>query len=425
MNRNPYYLLGLLFLISVINYLDRQVLSILQEDIRADLGLTDSQLGLLALGFGVLYAVFALPVGRLADTRSRKGILLVCLSVWSAVTSATALVQSFGALLAARMGVAVGEAGVYPTAHSMIADRFPVTKRATAIAVFGAGVPIGVMLSITLGGLISDGFGWRSTFLFFGLPGLALAILFYLTVAEPKRGGADGIEHVAEQKSVWATLKRLAQSRGYVFVVTGATAQALVGYSTLHWLPSYYIRTFNLTPTDVAVSLGPVVGLTGLVGTLATAYLADRMARRDVRWYAWLLAASMVLSYPFYILALQADTYQTSLVLMAAPLFFATAFLGISNALVQSLVPVRMRGMAAAVKTVCLNIIGFGVGGQLVGILSDIYSTDVAGEGLKTALMIVGTANLLALILYLASARHLANDIKSARADSEARREKT
>ncbi len=421
MSQNPYYLLGLLFLISVINFLDRQVLSILQEDIRADLALTDSQLGLLALGFGVLYAVFALPVGRLADSHSRKGILLACLTLWSAVTSATALVQSFVALLAARMGVAVGEAGVNPTAHSMIADRFSLTERATAIAVYGAGVPVGLMLSITLGGLIADSYGWRYTFLFFGLPGLALAIFFYLTVAEPERGEADGLKRVADQKSMWQTLRRLAHSKAYVFIVAGATAQALVGYSTLHWLPSFYIRAFDLTPSDVAVSLGPLIGVTGLVGILATAYLGDRLARRDIRWYAWVLAASMAISYPFYVLALQADSFQISLGMIAVPLFFATAFLGISNALVQSLVPVRMRGMAAAVKTICLNIVGFGVGGQVVGVLSDALSTTTAGDGLKSALTIVVTANLVALILYLISAVYLKTDIETARADSEAR----
>ena len=414
MKTNPNYLLFIVFLLSVINFLDRQVLSILQEDIKVDLSLNDSQLGMLALGFGVFYAVFALPIGRMADRFQRKTIILACLSLWSVVTSATALVQGFGTLLAARMGVAIGEAGAGPISHSMIADKFPVERRATAIAIYGAGVPVGLMLSILLGGLIAEAFGWRMTFLFFGIPGLLLAILFFLTVSEPERGSADGLSEVTEAPPLKQAVTQILSSKGFVLIVAGATAQAMVGYSMLHWLPSYFIRTYGLSVSDVAVKLGPIIGGTGLVGVLVTAAVADYLGKKDRRWYAWVLALSMVVAFPFYCAAILVKDFNLSLVLIAVPLFTGTAFLGISNALVQSLVPVRTRALSSAMKTICLNIFGFGLGGQLVGLLSDAYASDVSGEGLGFGLITVGLFNLVAMIFYLFSAKYLDADIERA-----------
>ena len=175
----------MLFFVSVLNFLDRQVLAIVQEDIKLELGLSDSQLGMLALAFGAVHGLSALPVGRLADRFSRKKVLLGCLTVWSSITLLTGFVSSFGQLLATRIGVAMGEAGVTPTTYAMISDRFPLRQRARAIAAVAVGTPVGLMLSLLLGGLIADSLGWRMTFVLFGAPGLLLAAVIYFTLKGP------------------------------------------------------------------------------------------------------------------------------------------------------------------------------------------------------------------------------------------------
>ncbi|MCG8442314.1 MAG: MFS transporter, partial [Caulobacterales bacterium] len=201
--------------------MDRQVLSIVQEDVKLDLGLSDGQLGLFALAFGTVHAICALPLGRVADKAPRKTVLIACLTVWSSMTAVAGMAGNFVQLLLARMGVAAGEAGVTPTSYSMISDKFPVRRRATALAVVGAGIPVGLMFSLLLGGVIADNLGWRWTFVIFGLPGLVLALIFALTIQAPARGEADGLSKTV-RSSFAASLSHLLTTRSFLLVITGA-----------------------------------------------------------------------------------------------------------------------------------------------------------------------------------------------------------
>jgi MFS family permease len=412
------YLLALLFAVSVINFLDRQILSIVQEDVKVDLSLTDSQLGFLALAFGLVHALFALPIGRIADRVPRKGVLVVCLTVWSSITALGGLVANYSQLVLVRMGVALGEAGVTPTAYSMISDKFPVKRRAFAMAICNACIPIGLMFSLLLGGLIADNFGWRWAFVLFGVPGIFVALLLAFTVKAPERGESDGIKQI-QQTDFVATLKHLLTTPTFLFVLLGSATKSVAAQGVGQWIPTYYIRKFDLSMGEVGATLGPLFGITGLIGLLIASYLADRLSQRDIRWYAWIVAGSNALVFPFLIVSLLAGEYLLSLLFFSVSLLSGNAMLAISNALVQSTAPVQMRGMASAMKTTMLSFVGFGLGGTLTGVLSDVFSTDDPSQGLMISLMIVGSAHLVAAVLFMISARTLQRDVDAARAASE------
>ena len=415
------YFMTILFLISVVNFLDRQVLSIVQEDVKIELSLSDSQLGLLALAFGLFHAGFALPVGRMADRSSRKSVLVGCLAVWSSITLFTGFVTNFVQLMVMRMGVAMGEAGVTPTSYSMISDKFPIQRRATAVAIYSAGIPVGLMLSLFLGGLIAREFGWRMTFVLFGIPGLILAGLLAYTVAEPRKGGSDGIKEV-RQTRFFEALIELVRIRTYVFILIATTVHSIVGYGILHWMPSYYIRAFELDKATVGISMGPVIGIAGLVGAVGAAVLADRLSRRDLRWYPWILGSVMIAGFPFLIGSLLAGSFVLSLVLFGLFILITNSALGLTNASLQSTSPVQSRAMAAGLKTLCLSFIGYGLGGALIGLLSDALSGDGAGDaaGLSRALIVVSILLPVSGALYLLSAPSFRGDVEAAKALSEA-----
>ena len=228
------------------------------------------------------------------------------------------------------------------------------------------------MLALSLGGSVAEAAGWRMTFVIFGLPGLLLALIFAITVDPPKRGEADGIAKVQES-SFLAALWRLLRIRTYLLMLLGATTHSVLGYGALQWMPSFYIRRFDLSTAEVGLAMGPVWGVSGIVGIFATAFLADRMASRDLRWYAWILAAGVILSFPLFLVALTFNAVAISLVAFGLCLFFGKTSVGITSALIQNTAPVQMRGMAAGLKTVCLSLIGYGLGGALISALNDLF----------------------------------------------------
>lgn len=414
------YLLGILFFVSVFNFLDRQVLSIVQEAIKVDLELTDSQLGMFALAFGIAHALLALPIGRLADTRfSRKSVLVACLAVWSAMTAVCGVAQNYIQLLIARLGVAAGEAGVTPTTYSMISDKYPIRYRATAISVCSAGIPVGVMLSLFFGGLLADAVGWRMTFILFGVPGLLLAALIAFTVKAPQRGEADGITEV-RAVDFWPAFIHLFTTRTFVLVVVGSAFKSIAAYGIALWMPSFYIRKFDLTMAEVGTTFGPTLGIVGLISMFVASYFADKLGEKDLRWYPWIIAGTLMLAFPFKILALTADTYYVSLAFFAVSGLTGSAMLGITNAMVQSTAPVQMRGMASASKTMALSFVGFGLGGALVGLLSDLFGAGDSALGLEYAIMAVSVTYVISGLLFIMSSTSFRQDFDNARLASRA-----
>jgi len=408
---SPKYFLVLMFFIGVINYLDRQVLGIVQDDIKADLSLTDSQLGYIGLAFGLMHAFFALPIGRLGDRTSRKKVLVACMGVWSTMTMVTGAISNFGQLVITRMGVAIGESGVTPTTYSLMADKFPITQRARAISAIVIGMPIGLMFANMLGGIIATEIGWRLTFVVFGLPGIILAIIIAITVIPPRQGESDGITNV---KSIgfFEGLKTILSVTTYRWVLLGSILNSVFGYGLIQWLPSYVRRAFDMTRTETGVAVGLIIGIAGLSGTLIGALIADKLAGRDLRWYGWIIGICYIMSFPCFALAFAGSNYMLSMVVMTGGLFAGFGAGACVNALIQSTTPIQVRGMSAALKTWGLSFLGYGVGGMMIGRLSDYFDTGVKGEGLGQALLYMSVFPLLAGICFLICTRTLREDIR-------------
>lgn len=409
--RYRYYVLVIIFVTAVFNFIDRQILSILQEPIKNDFGLDDSQVGSLSLVFTLFYVGLALPLARLADQTVRKTMLAICLSVWSLMTALSGGAQNFVQLAAARAGVGAGESGGAPICHSMIADYFPPENRATALSVYAMGVPVGVMLGLVIGGVVAENLGWRAAFLVVGLPGLLLALVIYFTVKEPPRGLSENMDQSGEPPKLGETFAYLWTLKSFRHLAVGAGLQAMVAYGTLQWFPSFFVRVHDYSVQDVGLVMGPLLGLAGLIGTVGSGLLADRLARRDRRWYLWMCALSMAIATPFTAAALIAGSPALAFALYFIPMILGNTFIGVTGAVVQGLAPVRMRALAAATKTLILNLIGLGLGPFIIGFLSETFNQGDSGEGLRMAMLWLITINLWAAIHYVIGARHLPGEL--------------
>jgi predicted MFS family arabinose efflux permease len=405
------YVLAILTVVYVFNFIDRQILSILMEPIRLDLHLSDSELGLLSgLSFALFYASFGVPIARLADKTSRRNIIVVCLAAWSVMTAVCGFAQSFVQLLLARIGVSVGEAGASPSSHSMIADLFPHGRRSTALAIYATGIPIGTLIGLSVGGLINQAFNWRVAFMVVGLPGLIAAALVALTIREPVRAGAAaGSVHSGALRELWAI-------SSYRRLTLAASLHAFTAYAALQWNPAFLIRIHGMRTGQVGLWLGLIVGVTGTIGTLGGGYLADRLGRRDARWYAWLPALTIGCGIPFYLAAYLASGASSALLLLIVPALCANCFTGPVFGAVQSLAPLRTRALAAAVLLFIISVVGLGLGPLTVGIVSDLLKSKLGRDSLRWAMCSAAIAELAAIVVFLRAASSLRRDLAMANA---------
>lgn len=408
------YVLGILLVVYVFNFIDRQILSILLQPIKLDLGLSDTQLGLLSgIAFAVFYVGFGIPLARLADRSSRVNIISGSLAVWSAMTAVCGLAQNFWQLLAARIGVGIGEAGCSPPAHSLISDYFAPESRATALSIYSLGIPIGVMVGFLVGGWIEEYFGWRVAFLVVGLPGILMAILVRMTIKEPPRGHSEPVRDHGVQLRLAEVAGYLWGRRAFRHVAFAAGLHAFVGYGVISWLPSFLARSHQMGGAEIGTWLALLAGIVGGLGTLAGGYLGDRYAKRDRRWYVWLSAISLLLTIPFSIFAFLAESKYWALTLYILPTFFGAFYHGPTLAVIQGLAQVRMRAISAAVYLFIVNLVGLGLGPLAVGVLSDLLTPSFGVESLRYALLGVFMVNIWSAIHYFFAARTLRADLDS------------
>jgi predicted MFS family arabinose efflux permease len=404
-----YYVLGILLVVYVFNFIDRQILSILMEPVRLELGLSDTQLGFLSgIAFALFYATLGIPIARIADRTSRTGVISICLALWSLMTAVCGLAQSFWQLLAARIGVAVGEAGGSPPSHSLIADYFQPSERATALGIFALGVPIGVMFGLFVGGWANEFLGWRITFMLVGLPGVALAVVVWLTVREPRR--TSGAQRPPEV-SIRDVFGFLWSQRSFRYMALASSVHAFVGYGIAQWYPVFFIRSHGMSTGEVGTYLAFVIGLFGGLGTFLGGYVADRLAARDRRWYMWLPLLATGFATPFFFGIFLAPTFGMAFLYMMIPTMLTSFYLGPVFSMTQGLVPPAMRATAAAVLLFIVNIIGLGLGPQFAGILSDLLRPTFAADSLRYALLIMSMFTLLGAVLYGFAARSLRDDL--------------
>jgi predicted MFS family arabinose efflux permease len=414
------YVLGTLVVIYTFNFIDRQILSILLEPIKLDLGLSDTQLGMLTgFAFALFYATLGIPIARWADRGNRRNLIAVALTVWSAMTALSGLAQNFWQLLIARVGVGVGEAGCSPPAHSMIADYYPATHRATALGIYSLGIPFGILFGFIAGGWINEFFGWRAAFFVVGAPGILLAVVVRYTMREPRRGMAEGLSASPEQPGILETFSHLWRMPSFRHLAFGGALTAFVGYGLVSWIPSYLIRSHGMQTGEVGTYLGLILGIPGGLGIVLGGYLADRFGSRDTRWYLWIATVALLAAMPFSVGVYLAASPYAAMAFLILPVFLGNFYQATTFSQTQGLAGLRMRSVAAAVLLFIINIIGLGLGPQAVGIISDALQPTFAQESLRYALLICAFVNIWAALHFYLAGKHLAADLASAQTSSE------
>ncbi len=406
------YALGVLVVVYTFNFIDRQILSILLEPIKQDLGLSDSALGMLTgFAFALFYATLGIPIARFADRSNRRNLIAWALAIWSAMTAVSGLAQNFWHLLLARIGVGVGEAGCSPPAHSMLADYFPTENRATALGIYSLGIPFGILFGFIAGGWLNEFFGWRVAFFIVGVPGLLLAILVRFTLREPPRGMAEGRVADEEQPTIMETFRFLWSKRSFRHMAVGGGLTAFVGYGVITWVPSFLIRSYGMSTGDVGTYLGLILGIPGGIGIALGGYLADRYGARDTRWYLWIVSVALIASTPLFFGVYLSNTAFASLMFLILPILLGNFYQATTFSQTQGLVSLRMRSVSAAVLLFILNMIGLGAGPQAVGILSDILQPSYGDESLRYALLILSTVQIWAAYHYYQAGKSLKDDL--------------
>jgi MFS family permease len=382
----------ILFCVSFCNYLDRFILSVLLPSIKADLGLTDTQLGALGTAFTVSYVLLSIPFARLADRYSRKTIISLCVAIWSAMTALCGFAQTFWQLAIARVLVGVGEAGATPPSHALIADFYPLTKRTTALAVFGLGAPFGIIIGFITASWIAQNYDWRAAFLALGLPGLVLALCVYFGIREPRRGASDAPEkaqQAVEYISFMGSVKALWQSSAFCHFAFATGLYTVVYIGVVNWLPSYFIRSFDMELSQVGLWLAMSLGLSQLIGSLSCGVLTDHLVKRSVLWFSRIPALAMLLSSPLFLIVFGTQSPVMSALALALA-FLIGIFQGpASFAAVQGIVHVRIRATAVAIFLCITNLVGGMIGPLFTGWLSDYLEPTYGDEALRQALLFV------------------------------------
>lgn len=389
-NPRRYYVLGLLTALNLLLILDKIILSVLIEPIRADFNLSDGQLGaLMGLVYAVCMGAAGLPLGMLADRMSRRNLAAICVSAWSAMTLACAAAQNLLHLVLARIGVGVGEAGGGPAAVSMIADMFEPRRRATAMAFFALGTPLAGLVSLTFVTQISHAYGWRMALVAAALPGFVLTLLLLLTVREPERGRWDGARKKTQAPRLLETLTYAWNQKSLRHLLLGATLCYIVVAGMGSWHFSFLVRTHSLALHEAGPIIGVGIAICGIASNLTSGLLSDFLGARDERYRVWMISAGAVATLfigAWSILTNSANGAIAGVIIFAAAVLF---WFPTVAALTQSLVETRMRATVAGLLFVISNLIGYGLGPLLIGTLSDVLGPALGDRSLRFSMLVV------------------------------------
>ena len=400
--------LVLLFLLIayIFNFLDRQILGILAQPIKADLHLTDTQFGAVGgLAFALLYAALGVPLAYLADRTSRSAVIAVSVAVWSGFTALCGTAAGFGQLFLFRLGVGVGEAGGVAPSYALIADYFPPERRARALAIFSLGVPIGLASGVLLGAYIAAAINWRAAFWIMGAAGLILAPAMLFVVRDrPRPPSALDSAPVGEVFAI------VARKPAFWLLAFSASCSSLCGYGLALWTPSVLMRSFGLDLVHTGQFLGSVLLLGGVAGVYGGGWLADRLGTGDRGWYARLPAIAWLLTAPAFAFGLMAPNLFVAWPLLLAANALNILWLGPVTTAVQHLVARRMRATASASFLLINNLIGLGVGPLLIGRLSDRLKQGHGIDALRDAAVATTAFYIVAGLLMLLCVRRLNDD---------------
>lgn len=400
-----------LFLVNFVNYMDRMVLSVVIEPIKGELGLSDTQIGLLTgLAFAIFYGSAGLFIAWLADRFNRKLIITVSMLAWSVMTAVTGAAQNFWHLFIARIGVGIGESGAIPTSHSIIGDYFTEQQRSAILAIFTAGATIGLTAGLTLGGYVAEHYGWRWSFVVAALVGLPVILVVGIWLREPVRGQADGIE--AEPAPPFlTTIKTLLRIPSYRHLAILSALSNLALFGVIQWMPAYLIRQFDMGVAEVGFFFGTALGLGAAGGGILGGLVANRLVKRNFMWLVWLPFGAALSIFPLYELAIFAPTSTQALIMVMIVNIVGGVSFGPLLTAIQTVVTPNMRASASAFVGFAASLVGVGGGPFIVGVLSDYFATTMgSADGLKWALAIVVSATLYSIVHFVLLIRCYAKD---------------
>ncbi|MGC1301546.1 MAG: MFS transporter [Caulobacteraceae bacterium] len=406
--------LGVLCFVYVLNFLDRQLLSILAKPIQDSLHLTDSQLGRIGgLYFALFYCLISIPVGWLADRTNRVRVLSLACAIWSAATASCGLAATYPQLVASRMAVGIGEAGGVPPSYAIITDYFPRGRRGTALGIFNLGPPIGQALGIAFGASIAAAFSWRHAFLAIGVIGVFAALMVTLLVPEPRRGGLDRLpaattpSPAGETSSFWQTFAMFFSRPSLVLVSLACGATQFITYGAGNFTTLFLMREKGMTLSQLAVYYALVVGIGMSAGIFASGRVIDRFTRRSKQAYALVPAIALALAVPFFIGFIWAPSWPLAMLFLIGPTFLNYFYLSSAVTMVQEEVAPHQRVLSGALLLLIMNLIGLGLGPTYVGAASDAFRAHHPHHSLQIAFYTLLPFYALAIGLFLWLARVL------------------
>lgn len=412
---NRWYILFILTLVYSLNHVDRQIMVILSEPIKQEFSLSDTQIGLLTgIVFAGFYAILGIPFAAWADRGNRRNIVALSLSIWSGMTALSGFAGSFWQLALARMGVGIGEAGGTPPATAMIADVFPPKRRALALGIYTTGISLGILIGFILGGAIAAQYGWRMAFLVAGVPGLFLALILMLTVAEPRRGQSEGRLQDEDTPSVKETIAFFLTQRAMISLLLGGVFVCVSANAFLVGIPLYLIRVHEVPIGELGIALGLLMGGLGGIGAIVVGAICDKLSQRDLRWRPWTILITGLIAFPFIVWFLYAPDKQTAYWVYFFPGLFGLLYASISYTAMQELVPVQMRAMASAVMLLSLTLVGIGLGPVILGMISDYFAEELGTRSIQRSLTVILIFNVLSIVFYLDAARHYREGVANA-----------
>jgi MFS family permease len=413
------YALALLFLTATFNLLDRNVFGMLIEPIQREFGVSDAAIGLLAgFSFALFHTAAGIPVARWADRGVRRSIIALGFALWSALTLACGLAQTFPQLVAARLGVGVGEAAGTPTSHSLLSDYFPPERRASALATMSMGASLGVVVSFLAGGWISQWYGWRAVFVAYGLPGLALALLIRLTLREPPRGRFDPPGLRSTRLPLRTALRFLLALPAYRHLVAGFALHSLAYNAGAFWYPPFLARVHGLSPGEIGTALAFLNAACAALGIYGFGRLTDVLVARDLRWSMRVPALTTLGSAPFALGFLFAPTPGLAFGCLVPFALLMGGAVGGTHATTQALAPPALRALASALNLLVLSLAGAGLAPALVGLLNEQLAPRFAQQAVRYSLIVGAVAALWSGLHHLRAARLLPADLERVAARS-------
>ncbi len=414
------YVLVMLLLIAVCNYSDRYMLGVLFPLIKAELHLSDSQMGFISgAAFTIAYAFLALPIASLSDRYSRKKIIAAAVIVWSLATYLTSFVQSFAQLAIMRILVGVGEAGSAPPSNSLISDYFARAERTIPIGVLGTGASFGIFIGYLVGGALAHSIGWRMTLMTFAIPGVIIAAVFYITTREPPRGHADGLTTSPETPAMWSAIRGLWQIKTFRLMTLGGALYGLSSVSLIIWLPSFFVRSHGLDIPTVGAWLAFTSGIPSLLGMLTGGVIAQHLGKKNLRAPILMAVGALTLSAPLFATVLLLPSAKGALLLYMVPSFLSVLQGATLFATILAVATVRTRAVAMAFSFLVINLGAGIIGPQLVGTSSDLLAASLGSDSLRYSLLGVTTISMLgAAVFFFLSSKHVEQDIAQAMQDS-------